>query len=108
MIQSSWNAPAPWARWPPRPDGDDAARAELLFRRCLTRPPSSEERAQLVQFYQAQLARFTGGELKATEIMDAKNDRAFKRAGRLDDRRARVAEPGRNHQQELKENYELP
>jgi hypothetical protein len=50
-------------------DGDDARRAELLFRRCLTRPPSSEERAKLIQFYQTQLARFTDGELKAAEIL---------------------------------------
>ena len=51
--------------------GDELARVSLLFRRCLTRPPSSEERAALAQFYQTQLARFTSGELKATEIMDA-------------------------------------
>jgi len=55
-------------------DGDDAARAEMMFRRCLTRPPSDEERAKLVQFYQTQLARFASGELKATELMDAKED----------------------------------
>ncbi len=54
--------------------GDDAARAEMMFRRCLTRPPTDEERAKLVQFYQSQLARFASGELKATELMDAKED----------------------------------
>ena len=53
-------------------DGDDAARVEMMFRRCLTRPPSEEERTKLVQFYQTQLARFASGELKATEIMEAK------------------------------------
>ena len=52
-------------------EGDDAARVEVLFRRCLTRPPSSEERLALAQFYETQLARFAGGELKATELMDA-------------------------------------
>jgi len=51
--------------------GDESSRAELLFRRCLTRPPSAEERTRLVQFYQAQLSRLQSGELKATEIMDA-------------------------------------
>jgi len=55
-------------------DGDEAARVEMMFRRCLTRPPTSAERAKLVQFYQAQLARFASGELKATEIMAAKDD----------------------------------
>ena len=55
-------------------DGDEAARAEMMFRRCLTRPPTSAEQAKLVQFYQAQLARFASGELKATEIMEAKDD----------------------------------
>jgi hypothetical protein len=53
-------------------EGDEAKRAELIFRRCLTRPPSSEEREKLVRFYTDQLARFTSGELKATEIMEAK------------------------------------
>ena len=53
-------------------EGDEAARVELLFRRCLTRPPSSDERAKLIQFYQAQLARFTSGELKATDILEVK------------------------------------
>ena len=55
-------------------EGDDAARVEIIFRRCLTRPPSDEERAALVKFFQAQLARFASGELKAAEIMDAKDD----------------------------------
>ncbi len=54
-------------------DGDDTTRAGLIFRRCLTRPPTSEEQAKLVQFYQAQFNRFASGELKATEIMDAKD-----------------------------------
>ena len=52
--------------------GDDARRAELLFRRCLARPPSAAEREKLVQFYRAQLDRFANGELKATELLDVK------------------------------------
>lgn len=51
-------------------DGDTVARAELLFRRCLTRPPSTEEKAKLMEFYQNQLARFAGGELKPGEILN--------------------------------------
>ncbi|MGO8698062.1 MAG: PSD1 and planctomycete cytochrome C domain-containing protein [Limisphaerales bacterium] len=54
--------------------GDDAARAELLFRRCLTRPPSGEEKDKLVQFYRAQLARFSQGELKSADILSADCD----------------------------------
>ncbi|MBE0541093.1 MAG: PSD1 domain-containing protein [Verrucomicrobia bacterium] len=53
-------------------DGDEAARAEMLFRRCLTRPPSPEEREKLVRFYRTQLARFASGELKAAELLDVK------------------------------------
>jgi len=55
-------------------DGDDAQRIDLLFRRCLTRSPSSEESERLQKFYEVQLARFANGELKATEMMDAKDD----------------------------------
>jgi len=55
-------------------DGDDASRAGMIFRRCLSRPPTSQERAKLVQFYQVQLVRFVSGELKATEIMNVQND----------------------------------
>jgi hypothetical protein len=53
-------------------EGDETKRAELLFRRCLTRAPSSEERDKLIQFYRTQLARFAGGELKAAELLDVK------------------------------------
>jgi len=52
--------------------GDDVARVELLFRRCLTRPPSPAELEKLTRFYQTQLARFASGELKATEILQVK------------------------------------
>lgn len=52
--------------------GNDAARANLMFRRCLTRPPSTDEEAGLLRFYQAQLARFTSGDLNAAEMMDAR------------------------------------
>lgn len=53
-------------------DGDDSKRVDLLVRRCLTRPVSEDEKAKLAEFYQAQLARFTKGELKVGEILDVK------------------------------------
>jgi hypothetical protein len=54
-------------------NGDDASRVELLFRRCLTRSPSVEEKTRLTSFYQAQLARFCSGELNAAEIAGTKD-----------------------------------
>jgi mono/diheme cytochrome c family protein len=54
-------------------DGDEVSRVELVFRRCLTRPPSTDERMKLLQFYQAQLARFATGELKAVELLEVKD-----------------------------------
>jgi hypothetical protein len=60
--------------------GSVEIRVESLFRRCLTRPPSADERAQLVKFYETQRTRFASGELKAAAFAgpgdgDA-NDRA--------------------------------
>ena len=60
--------------------GTVKSRVENLFRRCVTRPPSAEERMQLVKFYETQRARFASGELKAANFAgkgdgDA-NDRA--------------------------------
>ena len=40
----------------------------ILFRRCLTRPPTEEEVAMLSQFYAAQKERFTKGELDAKAL----------------------------------------
>ena len=54
-------------------EGDEARRVELLVRRCLTRPPSNDERLKLIQFYKDQMARFASGELKSTEIMDVRD-----------------------------------
>jgi hypothetical protein len=54
-------------------EGTDEARVDMLYRRCLTRPPSNEERQKLVGFYKTQLARFAAGELKASEVLDAKD-----------------------------------
>jgi hypothetical protein len=56
--------------------GEAPTRVEFLFRCCLTRPTSDEERAKLVQFYQTQIARIACGELKAADIMETnKGDR---------------------------------
>jgi len=55
-------------------EGDAGTRIEMMFRRCLTRPPSDAERMALAKFYETQLARLVSGELKATEIMNAKDE----------------------------------
>ncbi|MFM8469158.1 MAG: PSD1 and planctomycete cytochrome C domain-containing protein [Limisphaerales bacterium] len=60
--------------------GSIESRVESLFRRCVTRPPSADERAQLVKFCETLRARFASGELKAADFAgkgdgDA-NDRA--------------------------------
>jgi hypothetical protein len=54
--------------------GCDTDRATLLFRRCATRVPTSNEQAKLTEFYQAQLARLTAGDLKTDEILDGVKD----------------------------------
>ena len=48
--------------------GDVDARVEQVFRHCLVRPPTDDERKKLVAFYQTQLTRFSKGELKAEEV----------------------------------------
>ena len=48
--------------------GDINALADQVFRRCLIRPPTDEERAKLVAFYEKQLNRFSKGELKAEDV----------------------------------------
>jgi mono/diheme cytochrome c family protein len=49
-------------------------RVTLLFRRCLTRSPTVDEAAPLVQFYEKELVRLKAGELSAAAIVgDAKN-----------------------------------
>jgi len=46
----------------------DAARAALLFRRCLTRPPAPAELTELIHFCQTQRQRFQEKELDAAVI----------------------------------------
>ncbi len=43
-------------------------RITYLFRRCLTRPPSSDERAALTSYYRAQLARLKSKELDPEKV----------------------------------------
>jgi len=43
-------------------------RVTLLFRRCLSRPPTRDEREALIKYYQAELTRLKSGELDATKI----------------------------------------
>ena len=49
-------------------DGSVEDRMMRLFRRCLTRPPDTEEVADLAQFFESQLARFESGELDAAAV----------------------------------------
>jgi hypothetical protein len=46
-------------------------RAEYLFRRCFTRPPSPEEQAMLVRFYETQKRRLEEKQLDAAAIAGA-------------------------------------
>jgi hypothetical protein len=50
------------------PKGSAAERVEYLFRRSLTRPPTAQETAQLVKFYETQKRRFEQKELDAAKI----------------------------------------
>ena len=53
--------------------GTDEARATLLFRRCLTRPPETEELTQLIAFAAKERKRFASNEAEATKLAgDAK------------------------------------
>jgi hypothetical protein len=58
----------------------DEARARWLFRRMLTRSPEPEELGKVVDFYRAQLARLTSGDLKAEEIAGAGDGSPLERA----------------------------
>ncbi|MDR3637502.1 MAG: PSD1 and planctomycete cytochrome C domain-containing protein [Isosphaeraceae bacterium] len=46
-------------------------RIDHLFRRCLSRPPSAEERAALVRYFESQKARFVRHELDAQAVAGA-------------------------------------
>jgi hypothetical protein len=51
--------------------GDDAAKAALLFRRCLSSAPSDTEVSRLLAFVAAQRARMASGELKPGDFVPA-------------------------------------
>jgi mono/diheme cytochrome c family protein len=55
-------------KWAAEQHGEPEAILEQVFRRCLTRPPTDQERSKLAQFYQRQFERFAQDELKAAEI----------------------------------------
>ena len=61
-------------------EGSVEARVRHAFRRCLTRPPSSEEVAMLVKFFEAQKQRFASGELDAKLIAGDGSENAIERA----------------------------
>ncbi|HSI13123.1 MAG TPA: PSD1 and planctomycete cytochrome C domain-containing protein [Chthoniobacter sp.] len=56
-------------------EGSVEDRVRILFRRCLTRPPTEEEVAMLAKFYATQKERFANGELDAKALAgDAAGD----------------------------------
>jgi len=60
--------------------GPIESRVESLFRHCLTRPPSADERTQLVKFFGAQRTRFARGEIKASDFAGKGDGDAVDRA----------------------------
>ncbi|MBW3600981.1 MAG: DUF1553 domain-containing protein, partial [Planctomycetes bacterium] len=62
--------------------GDGAVEDRMigLFRRCLVRPPTAEELADLVGFYETQRSRFAANELDAKAVCGNDGDRAAEQA----------------------------
>ena len=58
----------------------DEIRAPALFRRCLTRPPDTQERAMIVAFYRSQKQRFAAQELDAGVVAGASEGDLIERA----------------------------
>jgi hypothetical protein len=61
-------------------DGDISAKGAYLFRRCLTRQPTDEERIRLADFVGKLQARLDSGELQADKIADAGEGNVKERA----------------------------
>jgi hypothetical protein len=59
---------------------DDESRASDLFRRCLSRPPESQELTMLLQFYKSQKQRFESKELDAATIAGGSEGNVNERA----------------------------
>jgi hypothetical protein len=49
-------------------EGTNTEKVQMLFRRCLTRPPSPQETEKLLAFYTQQLARLQAQQLNAATI----------------------------------------
>jgi len=60
--------------------GDDGEKAALLFRRVLTRPPTTGESEKLLKFLATQRGRITAGELKADSLAGQAGSDASDRA----------------------------
>jgi hypothetical protein len=61
-------------RWAASQTGGTESTIDQMFKRCLTRPPSSDEKRKLASFYAAQLERFGKGELKASEVVKSEKE----------------------------------
>jgi len=61
-------------------EGSVEARVRDAFRRCLTRPPTTEEVATLVKFFEAQRQRFAQADLDASLIVGSGPDNVTERA----------------------------
>ena len=55
--------------WAAAQSQDSATVLDQMFRKCATRPPTAAEKEKLLQFFGAQLDRFTKGDLKASEFL---------------------------------------
>ncbi len=60
--------------------GDDAARVTFLFRRCLSRMPTDDERAVVLSFHAAQEQRFESRELDPEPLAGDKSAEAARQA----------------------------
>jgi hypothetical protein len=60
--------------------GTDESRAAAIFRRCLTRPPDSDELALLADFARQQRARFVVHELDAAKVAGGSDGNVVERA----------------------------
>jgi hypothetical protein len=67
--------------WAAHERGGTAKTMQELFRRCVSRAPTDEEKSKLCSFYSAQLERFKNGDLKAADLLgDAKSSDANEEA----------------------------
>ena len=62
--------------------GTTRARIEYAFRRCMTRPPTTDETASLQRFLEVQRGRFTKGELNPNSLMGDESGTVLERVER--------------------------